>query len=170
MQAHEAKAIVGLIQTYWPNQKLPDSTVMLWSKSLEQYSYEHAKAALDMLVVHAQWMPSLAELIATIRGGWAQPGQPELGEGDGPTLEEFMEQNPQWRARVEAFTKKATGRREEKSEPPIDRYEKLKRDAATLDRPGSSRPIKRRECEQHSFLTRDRCFWCGAPQEVDAEA
>jgi len=47
VQAHEAKAIVGLIQTYWPNQKLPDSTVMLWSKSLEQYSYEHAKAALD---------------------------------------------------------------------------------------------------------------------------
>jgi hypothetical protein len=111
VQAHEAKAIVGLMQVYWPSQKLPESTVMLWSKALESYSYEHAKAAVDMLVTSAKWTPSLAEVVATIRGGWAQPGQPELGEGDGPTLEEFMQANPEWRERVEAFTKKATGRR-----------------------------------------------------------
>jgi hypothetical protein len=161
VRAHEAKAVVGLIQVYWPNQKLPESTVMLWSKALESYSYEHAKAAVDLHVVSAKWMPSLAEVVATIRAGMAQPGQPELGEGDGPTLEEFMEANPEWRERVEAFTKKATGRREEKSEPPQDRFVKLRADAATLDRPKSNHPRKKRECKEHRFITSDRCFYCG---------
>ncbi len=168
MQAHEAKAIVGLIQTYWPNQKLPESTVLMWSKALESYSYEHAKAAVDMLVSSATWMPSLAEVVATIRGGWAQPGQPELGEGDGPTLEEFMQDNPQWRERVEAFTTKAKPRHEEKSEAPRDRYAKLGADAAALDRPASTHPKKKRECTEHRFITSDHCFDCGAPQEVKA--
>lgn len=161
MQAHEAKAIVGLMQVYWPSQKLPESTVVLWSKALESYSYEHAKAAVDMLVVSAKWTPSLAEVIATIRGGWAQPGQPELGEGDGPTLEEFMEANPEWRARVEAFTKKATGRREEQRKAPVDDYEKLKYNASTLDKPKSTHPRKKSQCEEHRFITSDRCFYCG---------
>jgi hypothetical protein len=168
VQAHEAKAIVGLMQVYWPSQKLPESTVMLWSKALESYSYEHAKAAVDMLVTSAKWTPSLAEVVATIRGGWAQPGQPELGEGDGPTLEEFMQANPEWRERVEAFTKKATGRREEKSSPPQDRFDKLRKDAAVLDKPKSSHPRGKKACTEHRFITSDRCFYCGSPQEVRA--
>lgn len=45
--------------------------------------------------------------------------------------------------------------------------------AQALDKPQASRPRYRDACDQHAFIMRDRCFWCGAPEsegESDARS
>ena len=163
MDEREAQVVVGILAAYYPHQTMPDSTVAAWVHQLRAYSFEEAREAVEQLAPVEKWMPSLADIIAMIRAGWANRQGNMLGEPEGPTLQEFMESNPEWRERVEAFTKQAKGRREERSELPVDRYEKLRADAATLDRPTSTRPRKKSECKEHRFITHDRCFDCGAP-------
>jgi hypothetical protein len=45
------------------------------------------------------------------------------------------------------------------------RVDELKKAIANVDRPRSSRPLKKSECKQHAFIESDRCHWCGAPME-----
>lgn len=162
MDEREAKVIVGLLMTYYPNQKLPDSTVIAWVHQLRPYSFENAREAVEMLAPTQRWMPALADIIATIRSGWANNQTSMIAGPEGQSMEEFLESNPEWRERVEAFTKKAKPRREERTDLPTDRHEKLKAEAALLDRPASTHPRKKSACKEHRFITSDRCFYCGA--------
>ena len=164
MQAHEAKALIGLLGTYWPSQKLPESSVIAWIHQLQPYPYDDTKRAIDLLVANNRYMPSIAEIIKTIRADWARRTEPMLPEPGAMTMEEFVEANPEWKERVEAFPSKATPRREERvSDLPVDRYQKLQAEAAELDRPQSAFRRKKSECTDHRFLMHDRCYYCGAP-------
>lgn len=166
MDEREATVVVGILTAYYPHQTMPDTTVKAWVHQLRAYSFEEARDAVEMLAPVEKWMPALADIIAVIRSNWANQQTNMLGMPEGPTMQEWVEQNPEWRERVEAFTKKATGRREEKSEPPQDRFVKFRRDAALLDKPASQHARKKRDCTEHRFITRDRCFYCGASQEA----
>lgn len=39
----------------------------------------------------------------------------------------------------------------------------IQRGVQMLDKPQAERPRHPRDCNEHAFILRDRCFWCGAP-------
>lgn len=161
MDEREATVVVGILTAYYPHQTMPDTTVRAWVHQLKAYSFEDARNAVEMLAPVEKWMPALADIVAVIRSNWANHQTNVLGAPEGPTMGEWVEQNPEWRERVDAFTKKATGRVEEKTKPPEDDFLKLRRDAMYLDQPRSSHPRKKRDCKEHRYITNDRCFYCG---------
>lgn len=161
MDDREARVIVGTIVAHWPHQSMPDSTVNAWVIQLRPFRFSEAQEAVTQLAAAERWMPAIADVIATIRRGWANIATPALGEPQGISMEEFVEQNPDWRERIDAFTKNATGRKEEVASLPVDRYQRLRADVALLDQPDSTHPRKRRDCTEHRFITHDRCFYCG---------
>jgi hypothetical protein len=171
MNSSEALRVVAVLAA-GHNVEIADETAVLWANDLLGHDVPDALEACTISRTTQKfldWATYMAFVRDCRRQRLGEAEQPMLGEGDGPSMQEWVQANPEWRERVEAFTKKATGRREEKSsELPVDRYSKLRREAAMLDKPGSKRPIKRSECKNHAFLTHDRCFWCGTPQEVNA--
>jgi|ERR1051326_251851 hypothetical protein len=167
MDDREARMIVGIIAAYWPHQTMPDSTVAAWAHQLRAYNFTEAQEAVENLVPVEKWMPTIADIIAMIRAGWANQQAAMLTEGEGLSLDEFMWENPEWRERVEAFTKEAKGRVEEPAgEPPVDRWHQLRVDAAMLDKPGAAKPAKRNDGHEHRAITHDRCYYCGVRVEI----
>jgi len=42
--------------------------------------------------------------------------------------------------------------------------QKLRREMSALDQPTSRFIVKPWECKEHTFIERDRCRYCGAPE------
>lgn len=67
MDDRQAKAAIALLSAYYPNQPMPDSTVIAWTMQLRTYEYEDARWAIEQIVQTSRRMPSLADVLDGVR-------------------------------------------------------------------------------------------------------
>lgn len=171
MNTPQAKAVIALLSAAFPREPMPDSTVEMWAAQMTEIEYEDAKEAVSDLLVSVDRMPSLNQLLLAARQAKVDR-YPELPDTtpEGPTFREWLDENPEYRKRLDGIGAGGPPAEEKTSRRDVSKSitQVIRQTAQTLDRPQSSTPRKRSECAEHQFFLRDRCYWCGAPQSVDA--
>lgn len=108
MTPQEAQMVVALLQAGYPAKPLPDSTVALYTRELEDFDFDAAQEAVRLLVRSSKWLPSLSEILeetATIQESraWearakdrALPAPKQLTEEEKAQYDEERKKAAEW--------------------------------------------------------------------------
>lgn len=62
MTSAEAKQVVSMLQSAWPRNPMPDSTIAVYAMALSDLDFALAKGAVVKLIQTAKWLPTVSEI------------------------------------------------------------------------------------------------------------
>lgn len=68
MNPRECAAAIAYLNELWPRQPLGSRAAETWARKLQPFEAEAVKAVLDQLVEVEDWRPSLAKVLAPLKG------------------------------------------------------------------------------------------------------
>jgi hypothetical protein len=114
MIASEARAMLGLLLAVWPSPALPAETETAWLELLIPQRFEVCDFKLAIFSHNETpraFRPHISEMISASIANWhlrlERESQPELGEGSGADLDEYLTAHPEDRARLQALADRA---------------------------------------------------------------
>jgi hypothetical protein len=118
MKASSARAVVSLMQAFWPSPIVDDATVAAWAGLLEdqRFDLEDASNAMRLLAENNRFRPAISEVITFAHEIWrdrmkdealALPAAKSLPKG--PTFGQYLHDNPDMAERVKALDEKKPG-------------------------------------------------------------
>lgn len=106
MDEAQAKVICAFAAAAFPRDLMPDSTVKVWSRALQEHEFSDAQRAIEVAALSFDRMPSLRQLIqltnAARRERLEHADVPSLPDVDAMSLREFLDANPEMESRLRA--------------------------------------------------------------------